>query len=947
MNPSVVVNVDSFKISENSQKLIFIDSNLGLQSANMDGQYIGSINDTDKRTSEAKFTLAQDQAIFKSLNNLFAVKLEGGENKRLINNHSGYVADFKIVPSDVPQTPFMYFCLNNQIFREPLREPFQILNELQLTPNSETVACQLDNSIKDGNIYYMSLDPVDGRGNNLYMFYGPGSSLINGSGRVEKFALTPDLSRLVMLEGNLADPTKFDILVRHVSGSPQFRLNAAATNIVEKFDAWVVTPDSKRIIYQDNNALYVRNLDDTAGTTKVFLLGNLASVAQYAKIVVTADSSKIIYVKGTTAGYSLYAKGLDGSAEQKISGDINIEGSILNFQVSSDSKRAVYRTSRNVLYAAEIDGSFQTKINAVEHPDMRIASDFSISPDSKRVAYTSYLLAVGGFGENQTYKKSMHTVTINSATVTQPNAAPVWRTVQNQTSIFGQGSVISIPVSDEDSRLSINITARHRTRTDLPALDRIYYTTAKEFPWPATAEVGVWDVTATAADAGGLSATSNPFTVTVIQPNRPPEFTDSTPISRTVEAGKPMATIILPVSDPDGDILEFLEYSPVGTLPSNNCLFPIFSKSATTPVQYKVDWTPSTLACNPGNYTFKVLMRDPSGLPVTSPDITITVTQPNRAPEFTDSTPISRTVEAGKPMATIILPVSDPDGDILEFVEYSPVGTVPSNNCLFPVSSKSATTPVQYKVDWTPSTLACNPGNYAFKVLMRDPGGLSVASPTITVTVTNPPKTPEVTINGTLVNGTKFTASTVTVRGSFITSTKVATGFQGFSDKITEGSPDGAIIKNWTSLPGNASQFVNIAITASGFTSNLVSGSKTYYLSVKAQDRMGIYSSVGSAAFKVDAVKPNAPLINTLRPSSVSSITAQWTIPTDMPSNGSGIAGYEYELYKGSTRAIPLTSIGVNQKIFTGLSRGAYTLRVRAIDKVGNGSDFVSRSITL
>ena len=224
-------------------------------------------------------------------------------------------------------------------------------------------------------------------------------------------------------------------------------------------------------------------------------------------------------------------------------------------------------------------------------------------------------------------------------------------------------------------------------------------------------------IVVTAEDPGGLTATQD-FNVTVENappPNRAPTAVGS--ISNvTLRVGGSSATrsVSGKFSDPDGDALTYSVNDP-----------------DTSIVSVSISGSTVTIAPVAAGTTGKIIVtaRDPGGLTATQ-DFTATVENPrpvNRAPTAVGS--ISNvTLQVGGTSATRSASgkFSDPDGDALTYSVNSPSPTIATT------SISGSTVTVKPKAAGTTGKII---------VTARDPGGLT-ATQDFTATVSNPPPPP-------------------------------------------------------------------------------------------------------------------------------------------------------------------------------------------------------------
>ncbi len=209
---------------------------------------------------------------------------------------------------------------------------------------------------------------------------------------------------------------------------------------------------------------------------------------------------------------------------------------------------------------------------------------------------------------------------------------------------------------------------------------------------------GTTDVTVTATDSDGLSATQA-FQATV--PNRPPVPVGTIP-EQTIEPG---GTVAISASqyftDPDGDALTY-------TATSSNMSVARVSVSGSTV---------TVTAVATGSATITITARDPDGLTAIQ-RAGFTVTQANRAPRPVGAIPAQTLNPGGTVAISASQYFTDPDGDALTYTATS------SNMSVARVSVSGSTVTVT----------AVATGSATITITARDPDGLT-ATQTFRATV--------------------------------------------------------------------------------------------------------------------------------------------------------------------------------------------------------------------
>ena len=210
---------------------------------------------------------------------------------------------------------------------------------------------------------------------------------------------------------------------------------------------------------------------------------------------------------------------------------------------------------------------------------------------------------------------------------------------------------------------------------------------------------GQADVTATATDEGGLSATQS-FAVTVERRNRSPTVADSIAAQGMVEGDTVAIDLSRHFADPEGDVLSYAASTSGGV------------------VSVSVSGSELTLgALLPGQADVAATATDDGGLSATQ-SFAVTVEHQNRRPTLADSIAAQELDKGDTTAIDLDMHFEDPDEDQLAYTAES------SNELLLTVAIAGAELSLE----------ALRPGELTVSVAATDPEGLS-ASQEVSVTV--------------------------------------------------------------------------------------------------------------------------------------------------------------------------------------------------------------------
>ena len=234
---------------------------------------------------------------------------------------------------------------------------------------------------------------------------------------------------------------------------------------------FAISPDGQWVVYRAD-----QNLDDmfelftvpiTGGTpvrVSAFLL-NPGSDA-FADYEFTPDSSRIVYRADRliNEGVELLSVAVTGGASASVSGPMNLEQTVLDFHVSGDGSRVVFRAKLDdplvfELYSASLSGAGLVQLNSDHavgaYGDVQ---DFEISPDSARVVFTMDREVTDQF---KLYSAAIDTagsaVLLTTAAGNARSVAPTFgfvispdsaRVVYRSDSAVDQAQLYSVPIND-------------------------------------------------------------------------------------------------------------------------------------------------------------------------------------------------------------------------------------------------------------------------------------------------------------------------------------------------------------------------------------------------------------------------------------------------------------------------------------------------------------------
>jgi len=230
------------------------------------------------------------------------------------------------------------------------------------------------------------------------------SGILPADGYNYDFAISPDSARVIYLAEQDTDNVA-ELYSVPISGpaSAGVKLNGALV-AGGKVMWFLISPDSSRVVYwanQETAAIWELYSVPISGPASagVKLNGTFVAGGGVSKsFAISPDSSRVVYKANqqTAAVLELYSVPISGpaSAGVKLNGALVANGEVLNWAISPDSSRVVYRADQQTdevweLYSVPLAGPAVAgvKLNGglVEGGDVN--TSFKISPDSSHVVY--------------------------------------------------------------------------------------------------------------------------------------------------------------------------------------------------------------------------------------------------------------------------------------------------------------------------------------------------------------------------------------------------------------------------------------------------------------------------------------------------------------------------------------------------------------------------------
>lgn len=350
---------------------------------------------------------------------LFSVAASGGE----VLNLTGIMAptrsvqtDFEISPNSThvvfradKDTPDMFELYSATLLKTgvtKLNDPLPAtggVSRFQITPNSTHVVymANQDDATKT-ELFRVNMKGPGGLGPAALS----GSTKLNddlvANGNVTQFAISPDNEQVVYLADQFDDNT-FELFRVPLLLGKVVRLNPKLVNGGNVQSTFQISPNSAWVVYQadqeTDNTTELYAVPIAGGDVKKINSKPAGAVVYFA---ISPESNYVVYLadQEVLAKYELYRNVLPMQGDdkpvlvappRKLNANLVAGGEVLNFSISPDNTRVVYRARQDTatieeVYSVPLADGDVTKLNTpfTENEDV---TRYRISPDGSRVIY--------------------------------------------------------------------------------------------------------------------------------------------------------------------------------------------------------------------------------------------------------------------------------------------------------------------------------------------------------------------------------------------------------------------------------------------------------------------------------------------------------------------------------------------------------------------------------
>lgn len=265
----------------------------------------------------------------------------------------------------------------------------------RISPTSDRVVYSAD--AQDWTQYGLFSVPITGPGNASVQL----NPSLSFDSDVDGFQISPDGDTVVYRKGRNATDS-WDLYSVAMIGGEAVLINGALPSGAAPRNYFLITPNSARVLYlvdatvDDSFDLY--SVAINGGGPVKLTTGVSAGYSIDPSFQISADGSRVAFRGATVAAqvYHLFSAPVTGGTVVRLNGALqageNVEAT---FAISQDSSKVVYRSDEDVndvieLYSVPIGGGTPTRLNpsfALPVPTASDVLDFAISPDSARVVY--------------------------------------------------------------------------------------------------------------------------------------------------------------------------------------------------------------------------------------------------------------------------------------------------------------------------------------------------------------------------------------------------------------------------------------------------------------------------------------------------------------------------------------------------------------------------------
>ena len=272
------------------------------------------------------------------------------------------------------------------------------LTQFEISPNSQRVVFMGD--METRNNYELFSVPINGPSSSVVKI----NATLVAFGDVFNFKISPDSSLVVYIADQIENEV-YELFSTPIAGPADVtKLNPTPTDVEGDITNFSIAPDSSFVVYTGDLALdFIDELYSVAitgpYTDSVLLNKSMVDGGSVAAFDINADGSRVVYRadQDTNDVYELFSVPSAGPGSSSVKLNLPQPAGVYipSFKISPDGSRVVYHASQEFagmqeLYSVPIAGpaSQSVEINGLLIPEGDVF-DYTISPDSSRVAYSA------------------------------------------------------------------------------------------------------------------------------------------------------------------------------------------------------------------------------------------------------------------------------------------------------------------------------------------------------------------------------------------------------------------------------------------------------------------------------------------------------------------------------------------------------------------------------
>ena len=265
----------------------------------------------------------------------------------------------------------------------------------RISPTSDRVIYSAD--AQDWTDYGLFSVPITGPGNASVQL----NPDLSSDSDVDGFQISPDGDTVIYRRGRNATDV-WNLYGVASNGGEAVLVNGALPPGAKVWNYFLITPDSNRVVYLADSTISgtfdLFSVSLSGGGPVKLSTGVSAGFSIDPSFLISPDGARVVFRGATVAAqaYQLFSVPVTGGTVVRLNGALQTGEDVeAAFAISADSSKVVYRSDEDVndvveVYSVPVAGGTPTRLNpsfALPVPTALDVLDFAISPDSTRVVY--------------------------------------------------------------------------------------------------------------------------------------------------------------------------------------------------------------------------------------------------------------------------------------------------------------------------------------------------------------------------------------------------------------------------------------------------------------------------------------------------------------------------------------------------------------------------------